>query len=202
MMVRSCRLVLVVVVVALPFARCSRDCSQYRYSTRRTGDQPRRSRLSDPDDVMHLAVGWTWPSTGREGGYFRSSPVVFEHRVFIGSSSGFFYALDAKNGTQLWQFPAPGHPLRGTCRYGDYGIQASASRARIGGGDAVIFGAPDPAAETGLGSARLYALEVGTGKQIWASDIVAHVTGCTSRDTIELHERIAYSSPLVYDSKV
>jgi outer membrane protein assembly factor BamB len=186
----------------LSLSGCKRDWPNYRYNTHRAGHQPYASRLSDPDDVPTLAVGWTWPSSGSEGGSFRSSPVIFEHRVFIGSSSGFFYALDPETGNKLWQFPDPGPPLLGTCGYGNYGIQSSASRARIDDKEAVIFGAPDPTAETGLGSARLYALDVHTGKLIWASDVVAHVTGCTSGSTTELHERIAYSSPLVHEGKV
>jgi outer membrane protein assembly factor BamB len=128
--------------------------------------------------------------------------VVFEDKVFIGSTRGFFYGLDAKNGNKLWQFPDPGPALVGSCSFGSYGVQASGTRARIHGEDAVIFGAPDPAAETGLGSARLFALNANTGKQIWASDVVAHVSGCTAGSLSELHERIAYSSPLVHEDKV
>ena len=193
-------------VFALPPLLLLCDCSHgwptYRYNAHRAGHQEYASRLSDPSKAPSLAVGWTWPSSGSEGGFFRSSPVVFEHKVFIGSSSGFFYALDATTGNKLWQFPNPGPPLLGSCGYGAYGIQASATRAHIHGQDAVIFGAPDPAAESGLGSARLYALNADTGKQIWASDVVAHITGCTGGNLVELHERIAFSSPLVLEGMV
>src|SRR5216684_2012799 len=182
---------------------CSHGWPTYRSGSHRTGNQEYASPLSDPNEVPKLGVGWVWPSSGSEGGFFRSSPVVFRDKVFIGSSRGFFYALDAKTGNKLWQFPDPGLPLIGSCsRYGSYGIQASATRARIKGHDAVIFGAPDPAVESGLGSARLYALNAATGKQIWASDVVAHVTGCTPLDLVELHERIADSSPLVHEGRV
>lgn len=193
-------------VFALPplllLCGCSHGWPTYRYNAHRAGHQEYASRLSDPSKVPSLAVGWTWPSSGSEGGFFRSSPVVFEHKVFIGSSSGFFYGLDATTGNKLWQFPSPGSPLLGSCGYGAYGIQASATRARIQGQDAVIFGAPDPVAESGLGSARLYALNADTGKQIWASDVVAHITGCIGGDLVELHERIAFSSPLVLEGMV
>jgi outer membrane protein assembly factor BamB len=183
---------------------CERDWPSYRYNQHRSGHQPWAGRLSDPDDVPSLKVEWTWPSSGSEGGGFKASPIVFEHRVFIGSWSGFFYALDAKTGNKLWQYPDPGPALLGTCGFGNYGIQSSASRARIHGDEAVIFGAPDPnpAVDGGLGSARLYALNAHTGKLIWASDVVAHVTGCTGGSLSELHERIAYSSPLVHEDKV
>ena len=188
----------------LLFSGCERDWPSYRYNEHRSGHQPWAGPLSDPDDVPSLKVEWTWPSSGSEGGGFKASPIVFEHRVFIGSWSGFFYALDAKTGNKLWQYPDPGPALLGTCGFGNYGIQSSASRARIHGDEAVIFGAPDPSTtvDGGLGSARLYALNAHTGKLIWASDVVAHVTGCTGSSLSELHERIAYSSPLVHEDKV
>jgi outer membrane protein assembly factor BamB len=185
---------------------CSRPWETFRYNGERAGHQPYHSRLSDPDDVPKLAVGWAWPSSGSEGGSFRGSPVVFEDKVFIGSTRGFFYGLDAKTGNKLWQFPDPGPALIGSCGFGAYGVQASATRARIKDEEAVIFGAPDSSAETGLGSARLYALNAKTGKLIWASDVVAHVSGCSfypdPKSLTELHERIAYSSPLVHEDKV
>jgi outer membrane protein assembly factor BamB len=197
--------VFTVIAISL-LSDCSRTWSSYRHNGERTGHQNYHSRLSDPDDVTKLAVGWVWPSSGSEGGLFKASPVVFEDKVFIGSSSGFFYALDEKSGNKLWQFP-PGPALTGSClNFGAYGIQASATRARIKGEEAVLFGAPDPAAESGLGSARLWALSAKTGKQIWASDVVAHINGCSvypaPKSLGELHERIAYSSPLVHEDKV
>lgn len=71
-------------------------------------------------------------------------------------------------------------------------------------GGMVIFGAPDPdpATDSGMGSARLWALRETDGSLIWKSDVVGHVTGCNPGSTGELHERIAYSSPLVYGGKV
>ena len=42
----------------------------------------------------------------------------------------------------------------------------------------------------------------GTGALIWKSDVVAHVSGCNPGLGTELHERIAYSSPLVWRRNV
>jgi outer membrane protein assembly factor BamB len=195
----------------------------YRYNNARTGVQPFASALSDPAQVQNLSVKWEF--TG--GGAFRASPIVVDDTVFIGDESGIFWAIDAARGTFKWQYPKPNDPLlngnsqlRGTCgTFGQYGIRSSATFAVIGGQRAVIFGAPDPTADGGLGSARLFALDF-SGNPIWkydgvhpGSDIVAHVSGCTeatgnqnpSADRISLterHERIAYSSPLVLDDKV
>src|SRR5258708_3979401 len=189
------------VCVSLLQSGCTRAWPNYRYSANSRGKQAWGRSFSNRSGVEnnHLALGWTWPSTGSEGGSFKSSPIVFHHKVFIGSSTGYFYALDADTGNKLWQYPAPGSPLLGTCSFGQYGIQSSASRARINGQDAVIFGAPDPDPNTdgGLGSARLWALDI-SGNLIWKSDVVAHISGCTFGSLTELHERIAYSSPLVY----
>ena len=194
----------VLIATMLLLSGCERDWPNYRNNELRSGHQEWSGPLSDPDDVKNLKVKWSWPTSGSEGGSFIASPIFFEHRVFIGSTSGFFYALDAKTGNKLWQYPNPGPALVGSCGYGAYGIQSSGARARINGDEAVIFGANDPSVsvDSGLGSARLYAVNARTGALIWKSDVVAHVTGCTGGSLIELHERIAYSAPLVHDDKV
>lgn len=154
----------------------------YRYDSARTGAQPWASALSDPAKVRALHVGWTFPLKGAVGA-FRASPIVVNDTVFIGSMGGYFYALDAATGTPKWQYPkASDPPLLGSCnQFGPSGIQSSATYARIGGQDAVIFGAPDPSADGGLGSARLFAFPLSAGpnnpQPIWKSDIVAHVSG-------------------------
>ncbi len=140
-------------------------------------------------------------------GGFIASPIVAHNTVFIGSTDGHFYALDAATGKSKWQYPKTSDPpLLGSCRYGQYGIASSASYAHIGGQDAVIFGAPDPtaidpAAKEGFGSAALFAFDL-SGNPIWKSEPVAQVSGCTPGSLSEHHERIAYSSPLVLGDKV
>jgi hypothetical protein len=135
----------------------------YRYDSTRTGAQPYASALSDPAKVQNLHCVWSFPPDGKCGSPdtkppasgFKASPIVVNDTVFIGSTGGYFYALDAATGTLKWQYPKAGDPLLGSCpNYGRYGIQSSATYARIGGQDAVIFGAPDPSAEGGWGSAR------------------------------------------------
>jgi outer membrane protein assembly factor BamB len=180
----------------------------FRYDEARTGTQPYASALSDPDKLGSLKIRWGFPSAGSSAGAFLSSPIVVDDTVFIGSISGYFYALDAKSGALKWQYPkATDHPLLGSCgqggngTFGQYGIRSSASYAVIGGRPAVLFGASDPTAEGGLGSARLFALSL-AGDIIWKSDVVAHLSGCTPGSMTELHERITYSAPLVQDGKV
>jgi outer membrane protein assembly factor BamB len=184
------------------------DWPDYRHDRGRSGEQERHSALSDPAKVPGLAVRWQWPpSAGGEGGSFYASPIVIDGRVFIGSTSGRFYALDAKTGALLWQFPPGPQPLLGSCTaggvpqsFGAYGVLSSASQyERL-----VIFGAPDPdpAVDGGLGSGRLWAVEMSTGALAWKSDVLARVNGCTPGATSEQHERIGYSSPLVREETV
>ena len=187
----------------------SDDWPNYRRDTSRTGEQEQPSALSDPAKVASLAVRWQWPPTAAgESGSFLASPIVIGGRVFIGSTSGRFYAIDANTGALLWQYPPTNQPpLLGSCTtggqfqtFGAYGVMSSASRhERL-----VIFGAPDPdpTVDGGLGSGRLFALDQATGTLAWKSDVLARVNGCTPGATSEQHERIGYSSPLVHDHKV
>src|SRR6266568_525703 len=209
-MLRSCCLRVLAIALLLPLYGCN-DWRTYRNTEGRGGQQPIGSLLSSVCAVSHhLAIAWGWPSPndpefpgGREQGVFRASPIVVGDTAFIGSSSGYLYALDARTGFKLWQYPPRGEPaLNGTCRWGSYGIGASATYAEINRNAAIIFGAPDPdpTIDSGRGSARLYALNIATHTLIWKSEIVAQISGCTF--TRELHERIANSSPLVVGKMV
>jgi outer membrane protein assembly factor BamB len=185
----------------------------HRFNGWRTGAQPSSSDLSNPTKVTTLAVQRSFPPDGQPAaGAFTASPIVVKDTVFIGSLDGIFYALDAATLAVKWRYPKATDPhpqLRGTCNqggngtYGQYGIRSSASYAKIGGKDAVIFGAPDPdpSVDAGRGSGALFALDF-SGNLIWKSPPVAHVTGCNYGSSNEQHQRIGYSSPLVFANKV
>ena len=209
---REPQLCALLLIAGATVSGCQATWPNYRAETGRMGQQILASKLSDPDAVPHLKVGWTFtpPDPGTK---FQGSPVVFDHTVFVGSLQGVFYAIDEKTGTLRWRYPSTGSLLlTSPCptAFGNYGIKSSATFAEIGGQDAVIFGAPDPAASPALGSAVLYAVNAASGALIWKSDVVATVNGCTTAySTIlsspyytELHERIAYSSPLASGGKV
>jgi outer membrane protein assembly factor BamB len=185
----------------------------YRNNPGRYGWQILNSKLANASNVISsLHVAWKSPGTGWTGpstpGAFRASPIVFNNTVFIGDVNGYFWALNAADGSYKWRYPAgTGAPLVGSCRFGNYGIQSSASYISVGnansanGTDAVIFGAPDPdqSVDSGNGSARLWVLDASTGTLLWKSDVVANVPMCPSTTVVgSIHERIAYSSPLVF----
>jgi outer membrane protein assembly factor BamB len=191
----------------------------YRNESGRTGAQPTNSALANAVQVLAgLHVVWgspnlaTWTETTQPAPFY-ASPIVFNNTVYIGDRTGVFWAIDATTGAFKWRYPPTGAGLRGSCKpYGFYGVWSSASYANIGGTeDVVIFGAGDPdlATDGGLGSGRLWALDANTGNLVWKSDVIAHVTGCTQwfiqnpmPPNVGLHERIAWSSPLVYSGKV
>ncbi len=83
----------------------------------------------------------------------RGQPVVVGGRVFAGTSTGAFYALDQSTGCTYWGFKAAGG-LRGGVTLGD-----------AGGRPAVFFG------DT---SANVYALDAATGKLLWKVHPVSH----------------------------
>src|SRR2546425_12988081 len=83
---------------------CSQHWPAFRHDRLRTAGQIHTSALSDPARVGSLHVAWTFNEP--HGGAFRASPVVYKNRVFIGSSAGFFYALDANTGAVVWQYPS------------------------------------------------------------------------------------------------
>ena len=196
---------LLALVTSLWLCACATgEWPAYRHDGQRTGTLPFGSPLSDPTNVKSLIVTRTFSPT--EGGMFRASPVVSNGVVYIGSTNGYLYALDGNDLHQLWRYPTEGGGLVGSCNFGAYGIQSSAVVSGlmlgVGGKTVVIFGAPDPTAETGMGSARLFVLDAATGELLWKSAVVAHVTGCTAQADNELHERIAYSSPLLWEDKL
>lgn len=184
---------------------CAADWPAFRHSALRTGSQPVLSALADPYQVKRLRVVWRYPQNGAVGP-FRASPVVRNDRVFIGSSDGHLYALNASDGASLWQFPASGQPAlvsQYLSNASSYGIASSAfvtlNRERQ---DMVVFAAPDQSVGAHLGSGRLFGLGASNGAIVWASPELARLTGLNRGSTTQLHEQFGYSSPLVFGDRV
>lgn len=184
---------------------CSRDWPAFRHDGLRTGDQLNHGPLTDPSKVSTLTPGWTFPASAGvtltpPPGPFRASPIVYKNLVYIGNSNGYLYAINAKDGTLKWQYPKPGSQALTssfTCNPSSEGIASSAMMARVGGTDAVIFGAPDRSIGAGLGSGRLFALNAQTGAEIWKSAEIAVLLN----DGVT-HGQIGYSSPGVFNNHV
>jgi polyvinyl alcohol dehydrogenase (cytochrome) len=83
----------------------------------------------------------------------RAQPAVVGGRIFMGSTSGGVYALDAATGCTYWTFRAQA------------GVRTAVSVGPISGGYAIYF------ADAG---ARAYALDAQTGRQIWVTKVDEH----------------------------
>lgn len=174
----------------------------YRRNASHTGDQPDNTALSNPASVPTLHQLWSRTPAGARA--FRASPVVYNGKLYIGNANGRFYAYDTATGNPLWQYPPAGAPplvSQFTCNPSSEGIAASATIASVNGATAVIFGAPDQSIGAHLGSGRLFALDAGTGAEIWKSDEVARLNGTTWASSTELHEQIGYSAPVVFNGQ-
>jgi outer membrane protein assembly factor BamB len=185
---------------------CSGDWPMFRHSGLRDAQQVNASALSDPYQVKKLGIQWQFPPSGSAAvGAFRASPVVWKGRVYVGSSDGHLYALDAATGKLLWQYPAVAATALDSQFHSNpssFGLASSAAIAVVERRDLVIFGAPDPSIGKSLGSGRLFALDAATGAEVWKSPEIAVLSGTTASSTTELHEQIGYSSPLVLGNRV
>src|SRR5262249_13425901 len=93
--------VMVAAMVSSGFTRCTikPEWSHFRYSSVRQGQQFFESVLNKPANVSTLHTGWPSPFHASGATRFTSSPVVYNGKVYIGNSNGFFYAIDAATGT-------------------------------------------------------------------------------------------------------
>jgi polyvinyl alcohol dehydrogenase (cytochrome) len=113
-------------------------------------------------DLSRLKVKWVFgfPETLDANAH----PSVANGRVFIGSTSGMVYSLDAASGCIRWYFNA------------DRGVRAAISIGRI-----QIDSGARYAAFFGDGASFAYAVDANTGKQIWKTKVedfpAGHITG-------------------------
>lgn len=138
-------------------------------------------------------VAWEF----KTGGPVRSSPVVVEGVVYVGSYDGNFYALDAASGKQKWSFKTDGKVSGSAAVVGGsvffagedgnvYRLNAAdgtlvwrtaTQRAYpIAGSPAVLYGtvfigggASSGSERLGMTAAPIYGFDINTGKLVWQS---------------------------------
>src|SRR5690606_14608992 len=91
-------------------------------------------------------------------GPIESSPLVLGNSVYIGSSDGFLYALDAAKGTVLWKFETEDKILGGP----------NWVQAPDGKGTRILAGSYD---------FRLYSFDADTGKTDWTYETGNYING-------------------------
>jgi len=114
------------------------------------------------DDVPKLKVKWVFAYPGPVVG---TQPTVVGDHLFIGTSNGSVYSLNAKTGCTYWTFPA-GSDIRGSLSVGPFG---KPSEKRF----AVYF--------ADLMKATAYAVDATSGKLLWKTKVddhpLARITG-------------------------
>jgi outer membrane protein assembly factor BamB len=121
------------------------------------------ARAITPANIKSLSRIWRWrPDTRPRAAapQLVASPTVFGGKVYIGATTGDFYAIDELTGVVLWKRflgPAPA----GVCTAP--GINSTASVVAQGG-KAVVF--------TGGADGKLYALDGDTGAVKWKASVV------------------------------
>ncbi len=81
------------------------DWAQFHFDAGHSGLNPYENVLS-PANVGGLQLDWSY----RTGGAISSSPVVANGAVYVASTDGNLYALNATTGALLWSFPGGGSP--------------------------------------------------------------------------------------------
>jgi polyvinyl alcohol dehydrogenase (cytochrome) len=106
-------------------------------------------------DVPNLTLKWAFGFPGGSQAY--GNPAIVAGRIFVGSDTGKFYALDAQTGCTYWSFQA------------DAGIRSAPSVEARGTGNAarhvVYFGDL---------KANVYALDAAAGTLIWKKQTDTH----------------------------
>src|SRR5436190_8313924 len=99
--------------------------------------------------------------SGQPAGGFVASPVVYGGRVYIGSNTGVFYALDEATGSIVWS------RLLGFVKSTTCGARGIASTATV----AVDPSTTKPTVYVSSGDGYLFALDAATGSVVWRSVI-------------------------------
>lgn len=132
---------------------------------------PDETTLS-PANVGKLALAWSFAFPGADAA--SSQPAVVGDTLYVGGRDGYFYALDAKTGTQRWRFDtssvtgAP-HPVAG--------VQSGAGAIPYFGNNsasALLRDGPAVANGTvyfGDSKANIYALDASSGALRWSTKV-------------------------------
>lgn len=157
--------------------------AQFRSDAERTGVYP-------PADRSYAGIQWRY----RTNGAVRSSPVIANGIVYVGSTDGTFYAIDARRGTLRWRF-AMGAPVSSSAAISNgiayvqshagvlYALNAANGRRvwriRFGADAPLAWGhesgdfydssaaVAGPRLFVGAGDGYLYAIDRGTGHVVW-----------------------------------
>jgi outer membrane protein assembly factor BamB len=164
-LIRSLAIVIAIATWAAPAAGragTALDWSAYLFGPAHHSLSPATAITPANAASLHVAWHWTPPpaTSGQPPAVLYSSPTVASGKVFIGSNTGVFYALNEATGSELWHRTLGS---MGTSMCPAFGIVSTATVA------------PDPSpSRQGLqtvyvagGNGYLYALDAVTGNVVW-----------------------------------
>ena len=168
-------------------ATSSTDWPAYLFGPRHPSKSA--SALITPANAGSLVKAWTFTSpkptmTGQPSGGFVASPIVYGGKVFIGSNTGVFFALNETTGAVIWS-RFLGFVPKSTCNA--RGIASTATVAV----DPVTL---KPTVYVSSGDGYLFALDAATGTVVWKSVIA--LQSATQNDYFD------WSSPTVANGSV
>jgi outer membrane protein assembly factor BamB len=163
-------LVLVCAAGSLPASAAGpSDWPAYLFSAIHTSKNPASTSIT-PSNASGVAQAWTWtPPTvaGRDAPRIDATPVVYGGRVYVGTRSGWFYAIDVTSGSVLWKRDT-GYVQACTGNTSKMGISSTASVV-VDPVDGVptVYVAGGLAAG-GAGGTKLFAFNATTGTVRWS----------------------------------
>ena len=101
----------------------------------------------NPKTIPHLKLKWAFGVANAKS--MRSQSVVYKGRVYLGTETGFIYALDAKTGCTYWSASVKN-------------VRSGLSIGKAGEKDALFFGD---------GLAKAHALDLETGHELWQTKL-------------------------------
>ncbi|HEY2780955.1 MAG TPA: PQQ-binding-like beta-propeller repeat protein [Steroidobacteraceae bacterium] len=125
-------------------------------------------------DVPKLALKWAF---GYQGGTEFGQPTLVDGRLFVASSAGRIYALDAKSGCTFWTYDAPAGS-RTAISIGELGQAKRAAiprRLKRTLAHLDVIKAPS-AAFFGDDSGAVYALDAQKGTLLWKTQVDTHAS--------------------------
>ncbi|HUC06035.1 MAG TPA: PQQ-binding-like beta-propeller repeat protein [Acidimicrobiales bacterium] len=144
---------------AAPDASCVASWPMYQHDLGHSGS----SACSAVNALTVHALVPSW--FVRTVGSVTATPSVFDDVVYVGDSTGEFYALDESSGARIWTFSSTDNALHDDQHHAGFGLfTSSPAIARVPGGPA------DPTVFVG-GGGTLFALDARTGHPIWAQDL-------------------------------
>lgn len=177
----------------------------------------------NPTNVVSLEPAWTFvptyspPQTGFDADQpdaFTASPAVVDGVVYVGSWDGFFYAINASTGAEIWRFqvdcqtsagllPVPNHcgPETGDRMTTDGGIITSSAAVVDGNFSCPLKGSPSARVVFFAGGKTMYSLDAATGAPCWKKVICGNPDAPSCESDSADPTRI-FSSPAVLNGKV